>query len=146
MIRRPPRSTLFPYTTLFRAGSSETHDDRAFDDGADAERGHHVVASPGADRNAGVQPQGGGRFRTELTQDAERCNDRRQRALPVPLLVDDAQYGRTVGALACVEVGRARGVSRLGGERPGEPEIEKVVRQAHALSGRVDGWFVVANP
>src|SRR5688572_32427104 len=24
MIRRPPRSTLFPYTTLFRSGSSET--------------------------------------------------------------------------------------------------------------------------
>src|SRR5256885_11972214 len=24
MIRRPPRSTLFPYTTLFRSGSSHT--------------------------------------------------------------------------------------------------------------------------
>src|SRR5258707_6635964 len=24
MIRRPPRSTLFPYTTLFRSGSDET--------------------------------------------------------------------------------------------------------------------------
>src|SRR2546430_8111857 len=24
MIRRPPRSTLFPYTTLFRSGSSES--------------------------------------------------------------------------------------------------------------------------
>src|SRR5258707_2963100 len=31
MIRRPPRSTLFPYTTLFRSGQ-EGH--------ADAERGH----------------------------------------------------------------------------------------------------------
>src|SRR2546430_12663711 len=26
MIRRPPRSTLFPYTTLFRSGSFETRD------------------------------------------------------------------------------------------------------------------------
>src|SRR5256885_13012672 len=26
MIRRPPRSTLFPYTTLFRSGSLETPD------------------------------------------------------------------------------------------------------------------------
>src|SRR3712207_8120286 len=26
MIRRPPRSTLFPYTTLFRSGSRGTHD------------------------------------------------------------------------------------------------------------------------
>src|SRR2546430_7345369 len=25
MIRRPPRSTLFPYTTLFRSGSSRWH-------------------------------------------------------------------------------------------------------------------------
>src|SRR5574344_2419200 len=25
MIRRPPRSTLFPYTTLFRSGISPTH-------------------------------------------------------------------------------------------------------------------------
>src|SRR5256885_12698881 len=27
MIRRPPRSTLFPYTTLFRSGSVETSDE-----------------------------------------------------------------------------------------------------------------------
>src|SRR2546425_3824442 len=26
MIRRPPRSTLFPYTTLFRSGSNRGHD------------------------------------------------------------------------------------------------------------------------
>src|SRR5687768_18052648 len=25
MIRRPPRSTLFPYTTLFRSGPGQTH-------------------------------------------------------------------------------------------------------------------------
>src|SRR3712207_7688300 len=30
MIRRPPRSTLFPYTTLFRSGVVDTF--RAFDD------------------------------------------------------------------------------------------------------------------
>src|SRR5438034_1641995 len=29
MIRRPPRSTLFPYTTLFRSGGSTTHAIRA---------------------------------------------------------------------------------------------------------------------
>src|SRR5256885_13281740 len=27
MIRRPPRSTLFPYTTLFRSGKATTHID-----------------------------------------------------------------------------------------------------------------------
>src|SRR5256885_5651943 len=26
MIRRPPRSTLFPYTTLFRSGAEASHD------------------------------------------------------------------------------------------------------------------------
>src|SRR5258708_29617301 len=29
MIRRPPRSTLFPYTTLFRSGVPKTLDNRA---------------------------------------------------------------------------------------------------------------------
>src|SRR5690349_23128613 len=29
MIRRPPRSTLFPYTTLFRSGRKRAGDDRA---------------------------------------------------------------------------------------------------------------------
>src|SRR3712207_7070175 len=29
MIRRPPRSTLFPYTTLFRSGARGAHDLRA---------------------------------------------------------------------------------------------------------------------
>src|SRR5690349_23445702 len=29
MIRRPPRSTLFPYTTLFRSASGSTHDRNA---------------------------------------------------------------------------------------------------------------------
>src|SRR2546430_3404224 len=27
MIRRPPRSTLFPYTTLFRSGTAEQHEE-----------------------------------------------------------------------------------------------------------------------
>src|SRR3712207_8800626 len=30
MIRRPPRSTLFPYTTLFRSESGDVHIDVAF--------------------------------------------------------------------------------------------------------------------
>src|SRR2546429_5495431 len=31
MIRRPPRSTLFPYTTLFRSGLARQHGGRAMD-------------------------------------------------------------------------------------------------------------------
>src|SRR3712207_8314553 len=40
MIRRPPRSTLFPYTTLFRSPSVEATDARTDDP---ALRGHGVV-------------------------------------------------------------------------------------------------------
>src|SRR3712207_9266705 len=32
MIRRPPRSTLFPYTTLFRSSGPEAHQDAAADE------------------------------------------------------------------------------------------------------------------
>src|SRR3712207_7440132 len=39
MIRRPPRSTLFPYTTLFRSGDrGEQHDDRCGDESPRAAR------------------------------------------------------------------------------------------------------------
>src|SRR3712207_6877385 len=40
MIRRPPRSTLFPYTTLFRSGrGGDRHRDRGEDRGDDEQRG-----------------------------------------------------------------------------------------------------------
>src|SRR4030095_5728251 len=39
MIRRPPRSTLFPYTTLFRSGRNGGGDRAAFADGGGGGRG-----------------------------------------------------------------------------------------------------------
>src|SRR5258707_9006637 len=42
MIRRPPRSTLFPYTTLFRS-----HLDRREDDRRGAEAPHYVLVDAG---------------------------------------------------------------------------------------------------
>src|SRR3989442_11921875 len=52
MIRRPPRSTLFPYTTLFRSGAGKTTHRRAGDeehgcrDSAESESGDaHRVSS-----------------------------------------------------------------------------------------------------
>src|SRR3712207_8922950 len=47
MIRRPPRSTLFPYTTLFRSGG-----------GGD---GAHLRAGPRARRRGRLRGGGGGR-------------------------------------------------------------------------------------
>ena len=41
MIRRPPRSTLFPYTTLFRSGDSNDNDDGDCDDNYDGEYGYY---------------------------------------------------------------------------------------------------------
>src|SRR2546427_5375044 len=46
MIRRPPRSTLFPYTTLFRSGRDEASDAL---DGLGDERGNRA-AGPGLDQ------------------------------------------------------------------------------------------------
>src|SRR5947207_6664214 len=42
MIRRPPRSTLFPYTTLFRSVLDQAFVARAVDAGQDQIRGHQV--------------------------------------------------------------------------------------------------------
>src|SRR3989475_13336774 len=58
MIRRPPRSTLFPYTTLFRslehaAGRRDAVDDLLVDRGA--QRGGEVVQSLERRASAGVR-------------------------------------------------------------------------------------------
>src|SRR3712207_7765603 len=47
MIRRPPRSTLFPYTTLFRSAGDELGDDRA-------ERDDHPGLAGGGGHDAQV--------------------------------------------------------------------------------------------
>src|SRR3712207_7886073 len=60
MIRRPPRSTLFPYTTLFRSegtGAITGSGLRGL-----AER----VEASGGDLEAGSQPEGGFRLRVRL--------------------------------------------------------------------------------
>src|SRR3712207_6884829 len=54
MIRRPPRSTLFPYTTLFRSGGERTRDEKAAELrrtlGEMRERNFMAQASPAARR------------------------------------------------------------------------------------------------
>src|SRR5437588_10217548 len=51
MIRRPPRSTLFPYTTLFRSGVAELRGRERVDEAADAEsRGGLAGRDPAAAR------------------------------------------------------------------------------------------------
>src|SRR2546430_7774752 len=57
MIRRPPRSTLFPYTTLFRSGSA-------------------ILASASSALNARVSRRAG-----ELSAKAKACADRKSTRL-----------------------------------------------------------------
>src|SRR3712207_7734788 len=68
MIRRPPRSTLFPYTTLFRSGSGT--DIGAFEFVPDADGDGHLdgtdncpTAANPDQRNTDGQPDGG--YRSE---------------------------------------------------------------------------------
>src|SRR3989454_9036402 len=55
MIRRPPRSTLFPYTTLFRSGAPTSGRKR---DNADRELGapRRLILGPGGERAQGQLP------------------------------------------------------------------------------------------
>src|SRR2546422_8598327 len=48
MIRRPPRSTLFPYTTLFRSKSSANHPSRRRENASGGSRGasERLVTEP----------------------------------------------------------------------------------------------------
>src|SRR3712207_8733058 len=52
MIRRPPRSTLFPYTTLFRSGVKSAYDPRAL--GMLRERGIVLEICPTSNLNTRV--------------------------------------------------------------------------------------------
>src|SRR3712207_6876963 len=51
MIRRPPRSTLFPYTTLFRSGQRPVPGQPVT-----GGRGHHAVDPALDEREQGLQP------------------------------------------------------------------------------------------
>src|SRR2546427_9641273 len=61
MIRRPPRSTLFPYTTLFRSGRGRLPGDQPGPQGLRAPRANGAAQPdlPGRDRGApSADPQG----------------------------------------------------------------------------------------
>src|SRR5256885_5881219 len=66
MIRRPPRSTLFPYTTLFRSADSGRLD------GRDRARGHPAYAGAGGR----LDFAGRGDPRHQRTQDGDRKSTR----------------------------------------------------------------------
>src|SRR3712207_7862076 len=59
MIRRPPRSTLFPYTTLFRSGSSPGHSSSSSPRSrpAGSTSGRSSSSTSGSSRNATGGPR-----------------------------------------------------------------------------------------
>src|SRR2546430_4139881 len=67
MIRRPPRSTLFPYTTLFRSGEQRALQAAAHLGGvAGRDRGHRRRRDRRDGRAAGAPARGGERESTRL--------------------------------------------------------------------------------
>src|SRR2546430_4846133 len=60
MIRRPPRSTLFPYTTLFRSDPDRSHAEQVLPDR------HQLFLQRAARRHEGPRPLGEDRKSTRL--------------------------------------------------------------------------------
>src|SRR5256885_8542771 len=85
MIRRPPRSTLFPYTTLFRSGAGARErcgqlaaDDPGFPHPGDDDAAAAVVQEPHSGIETTVEPvdkrQDGRRFRHRQDRKSTRLN------------------------------------------------------------------------
>src|SRR2546427_2101673 len=85
MIRRPPRSTLFPYTTLFRSGDTEQRDER--DEGEERARAGAEVAEPDEQLPAHGAPSGrrcGKRITSRIEVAPVSSMTRRSMPMPSP--------------------------------------------------------------
>src|SRR2546426_7148797 len=88
MIRRPPRSTLFPYTTLFRSRLHVTESARDLERRVDAGRDGAEVAAAGGSRE-GVEIEshlGEGALRHVVLHPARECEALLPRAVEHELL------------------------------------------------------------
>src|SRR3989442_10621239 len=91
MIRRPPRSTLFPYTTLFRSPDGVSGDD--------ARRGGTTVSGTLERRGRGVLP--GDRDRRRVSRSEEHTSELQSRPhLVCRLLLEKKKKKKTLFALA----------------------------------------------
>src|SRR3712207_8989593 len=84
MIRRPPRSTLFPYTTLFRSAFGEIH--HVDDDGADLARQLLLDAVRAHPRAAALR--GPGKVIAEEDRKSTRLNSSHAKYLVCRLLLE----------------------------------------------------------
>src|SRR2546426_9935212 len=151
MIRRPPRSTLFPYTTLFRSRLGPSRDLRR--PAADRRRDRAGVA-----RHAGRVAEACGRVallavgdRLRLERDAEVIADAAEVGLRLAyqLLVLDVHERHRPLAQHARERGHVAGEERVVVERrlvvaveerldPGGEDGERVARQHHGVRLRVE--------
>src|SRR3712207_9111013 len=81
MIRRPPRSTLFPYTTLFRSAPSPTPEPAT-------RREVIVVADDNADMRQYLRHLLGGRYEVHAVADGSQALDAARRLRPALVLAD----------------------------------------------------------
>src|SRR5690242_20762740 len=102
MTRRPPRSTLFPYTTLFRSSDAGTVPDRFPETGAAlAHRVGGVRARQQSDRavaDSAEQPDGGGDRSEEHTSELQSHVN-----LVCRLLLEKKKTNRCSGVAACYD-------------------------------------------
>src|SRR2546430_13744503 len=68
MIRRPPRSTLFPYTTLFRSGNLELQGDHDWFKVSLVDTKHYVIKLEGAASGQGTQDRKSTRLNSSHSQ------------------------------------------------------------------------------
>src|SRR5258707_1900549 len=93
MIRRPPRSTLFPYTTLFR--SRETHDLQERSAARGGAAGHAVRVH--RDRGLGAEQHGGG---PGIVRSEEHTSELQSRQYLVCRLLLEKKNSRSSSRLA----------------------------------------------
>src|SRR3712207_9001303 len=89
MIRRPPRSTLFPYTTLFRSADVERHQDRAHLDDAVVRLQQRVaVGTEERDAVARPHPERGERVRQPVRSEEHTSELQSRQYLVCRLLLE----------------------------------------------------------
>src|SRR2546428_8755992 len=83
MIRRPPRSTLFPYTTLFRSKSRRALIRADMDNGLKGSPHSRERSEPGPHRHARTERPGGFHRggRATLEDAFQQCSDRKSTRL-----------------------------------------------------------------
>src|SRR5256884_7926664 len=131
MIRRPPRSTLFPYTTLFRSPGRATRRRALALEPAHATPRAGVSGHPRADR-AEVRPAGASAPQSARVRPAARCD-----AAGVARVVDRSAArgpGTRPGAAAASDP--VAGEPRRGARRPHSGEARALPARARGPGGQ----------